>query len=100
MQPDLFSAPYAISAVQEAEDCSRQGAVKAQEHVARQCLRLLTLYQRVGPLSDRDAAERLNLDRTTVIPRRHELMQRGLVESYGKAAGTKGLPNTRWGTRR
>lgn len=61
-------------------------------------LALLTIYRKAGPLTDAEAAERTGLMRTSIIPRRRELMKRGLVVEVGHRKNpTTGITNTTFG---
>jgi hypothetical protein len=75
---------------------SYEGARTASERVGRQCLELLTAYAN-GPLTDREAAERVNLPIATICARRNELVKRGLVQAIDLIVGPFGVKNTRWG---
>lgn len=97
MPADLFSIPYAISATPEATECSKAGARKAAESVGRQSLELLALYKQHGPLTDREAADLMRIERTTVNARRSQLRRLGLVTLVDTVLGTCGVRNTRWG---
>lgn len=78
--------------------CSYAGAKDASERVGRQCLALLTAYATHGPLTDREAATALGLERTTINARRNELRRRQLVRVCGTVKNTAtGVRNTRWG---
>ena len=63
---------------------SRDGAVNASERAATQCIRMLTAYKEAGSLTDAEMSERLGIQRSSVIPRRRELMHRGLVQELGQ----------------
>lgn len=94
---DGFTLPFSGS-----EPLSKQtsylGANDASERVGRQCLALLTCYREHGPLTDRQAAALMGVERSTVNARRGELVKRGLVASAGRQAdGGAGVPNTLWG---
>lgn len=78
--------------------CSRDGAVSGEERVGRQMVTLLTIYRREGALTDAEAAEKTGLMRTSIIPRRRELMTRGLVVEVGHRKNpTTGIMNTTFG---
>lgn len=81
---------------------SSMGALHALERVGRQCLALLTLYRQHGPLTDREAARLMQVDRTTINARRAELIKRRLIEGHPvdhvKNPET-GISNARWGWR-
>lgn len=99
MQPQFdFTAPIAPARNPLAKHCSQQGAQSAQERIGRQCLALLTLYRQSGPLTDAEAAQALEIDRSTINARRNELRRRGLVEAVGtKRNEHTGISNTTWG---
>jgi predicted ArsR family transcriptional regulator len=80
-----------------ARHCSHQGAVDASERAGRQALALLALYRQHGPLTDREAARRLDVERTTINARRNELVKLGLVTSHGSKRADTGIRNTLWG---
>lgn len=92
-----FSAPIAPSAVPLARHCSSMGARHAQERFARQALALLTLYRQRGPLTDKEAAQALGVERSTINARRNELVKRGLVTAVGvrRSEDTR-INNTTW----
>jgi hypothetical protein len=96
LQPILdFALP--LAPFRRDSETSKAGARSADPKVAGQCLDLLTLY-RQGPLTDQDAADALGIYRTSVIPRRRTLMQRGLVKAHGVTTNRKtGVVNTTWG---
>ena len=99
MQPNLFSLPIAPASDPVSRHCSSMGAVSASERVGRQCLRLLSLYRASGPMTDQEAADALQLDRTTINARRSELIKQGHVKRYEevrKNAKTH-ISNTTWG---
>jgi len=61
-------------------------------------LQLLAAYKQSGPLTDAEVAERTGLMRTSVIPRRRELMKRGLVVEVGSRKNEQsGVTNTTFG---
>jgi hypothetical protein len=77
---------------------SQQGAQKAAQAAAAQVQRLLAAYRDQGPLTDAEAAFFLNLERSTVIPRRHAAMEQGLVVEKGARVNPKsGVRNTVYG---
>jgi hypothetical protein len=85
---------------QPTSETSQQGAQKAAQAAAAQCQRLMKAYRDHGDLTDAEAAFFLNLERTTVIPRRHSLMYGPfpLVEVKGERVNPKsGVRNTVYG---
>lgn len=76
---------------------SAMGAVAASERAGRQALALLALYRDRGPLTDREAAEALGVERTTVNARRAELRKLRLVRAVGVRRAATGINNTTWG---
>jgi hypothetical protein len=83
---------------QPTSETSQQGAQKAAQTAAAQCQRLLRAYKDFGPMTDAEAAFALNLERTTVIPRRHALQRGGLVVELDTRVNPKsGVRNTVYG---
>lgn len=79
-------------------ECSKAGAEQATAHCRRQCDQLLALYAQHGDLTDAESATLMGLERSSVIPRRRELMKRGLVQEVGTRDNvTSGIANTTWG---
>lgn len=77
---------------------SHQGAQNASERVGRQMLALLTIYRQHGSQTDAEAAEKSGLMRTSIIPRRRELMRLGLVVEVGSRKNEQtGVTNTVFG---
>lgn len=92
-----FDPPFTGSSPRT-RHASSQGAQDASERVGRQMVTLLTIYRQQGPLTDAEAAERTGLMRTSIIPRRRELMRRGLVVETGfKKNEQTGVRNTTFG---
>lgn len=92
-----FTTPIAPSGSPLARHASWLGAISGQERVGRQCLALLQLYRDEGPLTDREAAKRLGVERTTINARRGELVKRGWVVAVDLVETETGVKNTRWG---
>jgi hypothetical protein len=83
---------------QPTSETSQQGAQKAAQTAAAQCQRLLKAYRDHGDLTDAEAAFFLNLERSTVIPRRHECQRTGQVVEKGARVNPKsGVRNTVYG---
>jgi hypothetical protein len=83
---------------QPTSETSQQGAQKAAQTAAAQVQRLLKAYRDHGDLTDAEAAFFLNLERSTVIPRRHAAMEQGLVVEKGERVNPKsGVRNTVYG---
>ena len=77
---------------------SKAGAKHAESVAAAQCQRLLRAYEVHGAMTDAEAAFFLNLERTTVIPRRHALQRAGLVVEVDTRVNPKsGVRNTVYG---
>jgi hypothetical protein len=94
-----FTAPFTGSSPRTRHS-SHQGALKAEERIGRQMVTLLTIY-RLGDWTDAEMAERSGLMRTSVIPRRRSLMQRGFVEEKGHRRNEQtGVSNTVFGLAR
>lgn len=109
---DLFSTPpvdphfvspegigkVAPSADPTAKHCSRMGAEDVATRSEFQRERLYNAYFLNGPMTDSEAADWLSLERSSIIPRRTELMDAGRVQKVGhrKNAAT-GISNTTWG---
>lgn len=70
------TAPY-----QRTSDTSRAGAIRAQPAVCAQCRAYLRLLEHHGydGLTDNEAADLMDLPRTTINARRNELIKRGDV---------------------
>lgn len=91
-----FTAPFSGS-TPLSKHTSWLGAQSAAERIGRQSLELLTAYRERGPLTDAEAAEVLNVERSTINARRNELVQRGLVEAIGtKENPQTGVQNVTW----
>lgn len=82
-QPDLFTAPIQQQGSLRSRHASAEGAKSVSERIGRQMVVLMTAYKQHGPLTDAEAAEKTSIQRSTIIPRRHELMKRGLVVEVG-----------------
>lgn len=98
-QPEFdFSAPIQTRGSLRTQHASAMGALKADERMGRQMVLLLTAYRQHGPLTDAEMAERIGIQRSTVIPRRRELMARGLVVEVGHRKNPQsGVTNTTFG---
>lgn len=96
MQPEFdFSAPVQTQGSLRSTHASSEGAKHASERVGRQMLQILTAYAQYGPLTDAEVEEHTTIRRTSVIPRRRELMKRGLVEEVGHRKNPQtGITNT------
>lgn len=80
---------------------SHQGAVDASERVGRQMLALLTAYRQFGDLTDAEMKQHTGIQRSSVIPRRRELMKRGLVHEVGSRKNPdSGVTNCTFGLAR
>lgn len=78
--------------------CSEMGALDVQHRVGAQHETLLKAYRTHGDLTDAEMEEWAGIDRSTVIPRRHELMKRGLVVEVGTRKNVRtGVSNTTFG---
>jgi hypothetical protein len=89
----LFNGATALS-----RHTSALGAVDAQDRIGRQCLALLTAYREYGPLTDAEAAVRLQVERSTINARRAELRRRRLVDLVDTVTNPEtGIRNCRWG---
>lgn len=77
---------------------SIEGAQDASERAARQALQLLTAYRQYGDLTDAEMEAKTGIQRSSVIPRRRELMKRGLVVEVGHRKNpASGVTNTTFG---
>lgn len=79
--------------------CSAMGALKAQSFAEAQMQRVLAAYREHGPLTDAEVESITGIDRSSVIPRRTELVKRGLVEKDDGRTRTNpksGISNTLW----
>lgn len=108
MQPDLFSDPLpadlsrvgprgetlyiAPSNDLVSRHCSAMGALKAQPNKEAQHQRMLAMYRQHGGLTDAEMEALTGIDRSSVTPRRTELIKLGLVES--DPAGTRKNPQS------
>lgn len=92
-------APFTGSTVVSRE-CSALGAERIERARSRLQRELVAAYQVFGPLTDAEAAAQLNVERTTVIPRRVELIRAGVVdpEPKGVRVNPKSrVSNSTWG---
>ncbi len=101
---DLFNArveplpPIAPSSDLTARHCSSQGALKVEPGRETLWRRMTALY-RIGPRTDSEMADLLQVQRSTVNARRAELIKQGVVN--GQSCGTRknqqtGVSNTLW----
>ena len=79
-----------------ARQCSYQGAQDAAGRALSQLQRYLRLLAD-GPRTDRQAADALGLERTSINARRNLAVNRAWVEAMGSEPGPWGIANTRWG---
>lgn len=98
-RPDVKSVSQigkiAPSADPVAKHCSSMGALKIAPAAAWKRDQLAALYQAHGPLTDQEAADLLRWPRSSVIPRRTELMVEGRVQRVGtKRNPATGISNT------
>lgn len=87
-QPTLFDPPY-----QRSSSESREGADAIVPHLEELERRVLDAYryaQEIG-MTDEEAARFTRIKVTTVIPRRHTLMRRGLVAKIGRRRAPSGV---------
>lgn len=86
------------SADPTAKHCSRMGAEDVVGRAEAQRERLFNTYTVMGPQTDQEMADFLGIDRSSVIPRRTELMEAGRVQKIGwKRNDATGVANTTWG---
>lgn len=84
--PDLYHAkvqPFPTAPYATGSATSKAGADAVQGSLQRRCAELLNVYLEHGPLTDLEAAHYLGWERTSVIPRRHQLVRRGQVQKCG-----------------
>jgi hypothetical protein len=98
----LASLPPIAPAQGVSRHCSAMGALKASEHAEAQMQRVLVAYREHGPLTDAEVEKLTGIGRSSVIPRRTELVRRGLVEKDGRTRKNPatGVSNTLWRLRR
>lgn len=87
-QPTLFDAPC-----QRGSRESRDGAEAIRPHLQaleRRVLDAYTYAQEAG-MTDEELAKWTRIKRTTVIPRRHGLMRKGLVAKIGRRKASSGV---------
>ena len=95
---DLASGPTLQAPFQAGSHSSAMGAIDAARRVNPQCATLLAMYQKHGDLTDQDMEDVTGIDRSTVIPRRRELMKQGLVIQVGHRKNPRtGISNTTYG---
>lgn len=82
-EPLDFTAPVQTRGSLRTRHASAQGATSANERVARQMVTILDAYRQHGPLTDIEMEARTAIQKSSVIPRRRALMQRGLVVEIG-----------------
>lgn len=88
----------APSADPTAKHCSVMGAEKIAPSIPGLQERVLSAYRLMGPMTDVELADFLGLDKNTVIPRRHELMEAGHVQKIGHRRNERtGVSNATWG---
>ena len=75
---------------------SHAGAEDAKDRAGRQALQLLALYRQFGPLTDRQASDLMQVERTTICARRNELVRLRLVKAFDTVIGDCGVRNVRW----
>lgn len=96
---DVPDPPFTGASVRT-RHASSEGARNASERVGRQMLALLTAYKQAGSegLTDAEMEKVTTIDRSSVIPRRRELMKRGLVVELGSRKNPdSGVTNTSFG---
>ena len=96
---DPVLPPIAPSAEPVARHASSMGALSVQAHADAQMQRIFDAYTMYGPLTDLEAQDRTGIQRSSIIPRRRELMKRGLVLAIGSKKERTGVTNTTWGRR-
>ena len=77
--------------------CSWTGAVKAAPRAGSQCWRLMGMYRDLGPRTDHEAADALDLPLATICARRGWLVKNRWVQAVGTKPGPFGTANTTWG---
>mgnify|MGYP001613731341 CR=1 FL=1 len=93
-----FSAPIQLLGSVRSRHASAEGAKAAGEAIGRQMVLLLTAYRQHGVLTDAAMAELTGIQRSSVIPRRRDLIKRGLVVEVGHAKNPQtGITNTTYG---
>jgi hypothetical protein len=97
-QPDFdWTAPVQRQAAPTSQACSREGAAAVKAKLATQLMAVLNTYK-YQELTDAQVSSLTGIQRTSVIPRRRELMKRGLVEKKGTARNPdSGVTNVRYG---
>lgn len=86
---------------QPSSETSRAGAKRVEKIAGRQCQELAEAYRIKGPMTDHEAAEWLGWERTTVIPRRHQLIHAGQVEKTGTRTNpASGVSNAVYGLKK
>jgi hypothetical protein len=80
----------------QARQCSYQGAQDAAGRSVSQLQRYLRLLAD-GPRTDRQAAEALDLERSSINARRNFAVNQGWVTDTGSESGPCGIANIRWG---
>jgi hypothetical protein len=74
------------------------GAIDAGRRSGRQALTILSAYRQYGSLTDAEVETRTQIQRSSVIPRRRELMRLGLVMEIGfRKNPASGVTNTTFG---
>ncbi len=98
-QPDFdWTAPVQQGGSIRSRHCSSEGALAAQEVLARQLMKVLTAYGEHGELTDIDVERLTGIQKSSVIPRRRSLQLRGLVMELGtKKNEESGRSNTTYG---
>lgn len=93
------SLPFSGSTPQSAH-ASRSGAEDAAPRALSQTVRYLSaLKARAHGLTDLEAKDLLNVDRSTINARRRPLVKAGLVFADGHRPGPTGNKNTVWKAR-
>jgi hypothetical protein len=81
----------------QSRHASRAGAVSAEPRALTQTVRyLVALKDRPVGLTDREAADLLDLERNVINARRVPLVKAGLVVADGFRPGSSGVRNTVW----
>lgn len=87
-QPTLFDPPYQRKSVE-----SREGAEAIRPHLGELQKRVLDAYRYAQDrgMTDQEAVAWTRIRLSTLIPRRHELMKRGLVAKIGRRRAPSGV---------
>ena len=95
MSDQLSLLPEPQAPYQKSSPASRDGALAIEPKLVGLQRAALDAYRRAGRagLTDEELASAIGVVRTTAIPRRHELADRGLVtdQPIGRRAGRSGV---------